>query len=143
MSITVLPAHGSGMEPAWYVLGPDNVLHAALGERLSTSTFPPAIRLLSREQVRHVWELVVNGGMTGEGTTPAQDAQAGAPAGTAIMYVAAMGRRRSFIVPEDRQAGLEPVVGELRRLGWVPEPARPPDGSTPADPATAGTGAEP
>jgi hypothetical protein len=136
MSITVLHGPEGSMEPAWYVLGPDNVLHAALGERLPTSTFPPAVRLLSREQVRRVWGLIVDGGLTGEGMAPATDAQAGAPKGAAVMYVAAMGRRRSFLVPEDKREALEPVVAELRRVGWIPETkkAEEPGSESPKEP---------
>jgi hypothetical protein len=128
LSMTVLRGPEGSMEPAWYVLGPDDVLHAALGERLPTSTFPPEVRVLSREQVRRVWVLVVQGGLTGEGMGPATDAQVAAPKGAAIMYVAAMGRRRSFLLPEEKRGALEPLVAELRRVGWIPETPKAPEG---------------
>jgi hypothetical protein len=116
------------MTPAWYVLGPDDVLHIALGERLLSSPFPPAVRALSREQVRHVWELVVASGLadTKSNHISVPDALAADPKSSAVIYVAAASRRQTFSLPKAQGPTIEPLVTELRRLGWVhPEPARP------------------
>jgi hypothetical protein len=121
LSVTVLPTKSEHvqMAPAWYTLGPDDVLHAALGERLPSSPAPPGVRTLSRDQVRHVWELVVQGGLASAQDPAVPSWQANSPGAAAIVYVAASGRRRTFAVATDRAEAVEPVVAELRRLGWV------------------------
>jgi hypothetical protein len=129
LSITVLAGQTTPAltPPAWYVLGPDGVLHIALGERLLSSPFPPAVRTLSREQVRHVWELVVASGLadTKSNHISVPDALAVDPKASAVIYVAAASRRQTFSLPRAEGPTIEPVVTELRRLGWVPkEPAR-------------------
>jgi hypothetical protein len=121
LSVTVLPASGlsPSMVPAWYVLRPDGVLHAALGERLPASPAPPAVRTLSRDQVHRVWELVVQGGLVKGQGAALPEWQTSVPGSAAIVYVGAWGRRRTSAVPADRVESVEPVVAELRRLGWV------------------------
>ena len=123
LGLTVLPIKDAPatLAPAWYVLSPDDVLHVALGERLATSTFPPVVRTLSREQVRRMWELVVAAGLAQDGQPPLPHWQVAAPNACAVVYVAASGRRRSFAVPMDRAGAIEPVVAELRRVGWLRE----------------------
>jgi hypothetical protein len=129
LSVTVLAQKStpSAMPPAWYILRPDGVLHIALGERLLSSPFPPAVRTLSREQVRHVWELTVASGLadTKSNHISVPDALAADPKASAIIYVAAAGRRQTFALPKAQGPTIEPLVTELRRLGWVP--------NTPAD----------
>jgi hypothetical protein len=122
ISITTLPPEDKGpklLAPAWYTLSPDDVLHIALGERLSTSTAPPAVRTLSREQVRKVWELVVAGGLVVGDEAPVPDWQVSKPGAGAMVFIAASGRRRSFALPASEVGRIQPVVDELRRLGWV------------------------
>lgn len=123
LGVTVLPLKGGSrvMAPAWYVVEPDDVLHVALGERLPASTYPPAVRTLTREEVRKVWELTVSAGLVGGDEPPVPHWQAAAPNACAVVYVAAQGRRRSFAVPADRAGAVEPLVAELRRVGWVRE----------------------
>jgi hypothetical protein len=135
LSVTVLAGQsGPQMTPAWYVLGPDDVLHVALGERLLSSPFPPAVRTLSREQVRHVWELVVASGLadTKSNHISVPDALAADPKSSAVIYVAAASRRQTFSLPKAQGPTIEPLVTELRRLGWVPnEPAHANQPATP------------
>jgi hypothetical protein len=123
LAVTVLPVKGAPapMAPAWYVLEPDDVLHVALGERLATSTYPPAAAMLTREQVRKVWGLVVGAGLVGGDEPSVPHWQVAAPNACAVVYVAAGGRRRSFAVPAERAGAVEPVVAELRRVGTVRE----------------------
>lgn len=121
LGLTVLPLKGSAMAPAWYVVEPDDMLRVALGERLPSSTYPPGVRRLSREQVRRIWELVVAGGLTAGNEPPLPHWQASAPNACAVVYVAAAGRRRSFAVPADRADAVTPLVAELRRVGDVRE----------------------
>jgi hypothetical protein len=138
LSVTVLAGQSapSPMTPAWYILGPDDVLHIALGERLLSSPFPPAVRTLSREQVRHVWELVVASGLadTKSNHISVPDALAADPKASAVIYFAAASRRQTFSLPKAMGPTIEPLVTELRRLGWVhPEPAH---ANQPATPLT-------
>lgn len=123
LGVTVLPRAGENTpQAAWYIIEPDDVLHAAIGERLPSSPAPPAVRTLSREQVRHVWELVVAGGLADTSWPAIADGSTRATNSAAIVYVAAAGRRRTFALPADRAGDLSPVISELDRLGWVPTP---------------------
>src|SRR5207248_7431441 len=90
LGLTVLPIKDAPatLAPAWYLLSPDDVLHVALGERLATSTFPPVVRTLSREQVRRMWELVVAAGLARGGQPPLPHWQVAAPNACAVVYVA-------------------------------------------------------
>jgi hypothetical protein len=123
LGVTVLPVKGApgAMAPAWYVLEPDDQLRVALGERLAASTYPPAVRTLTREQVRRVWGLVVDAGLVGGNEPSLPHWHVAAPNACAVVYVAAEGRRRSFAVPAERAGAVEPVVAELRRMGSVRE----------------------
>mgnify|MGYP001420597556 CR=1 FL=1 len=122
LSVTVLP--GSDMQAAWYVLEPDGSLRAAIGERRHDSVRPGLVRRLSREQVRHVWETVVDAGLAdhdrhGQRVSPTASRALG---GAAIVELAAMGRRSTVAVGRaDARTvdGVRKVVEELRSLAWA------------------------
>ena len=91
---------------------------------------PLAVRILTREQVRHVWELVAEGGLAAP-TVPGTlvpESQVATPGASAIVFVASEGHRHSFAVLAGTQTAAEvsKVVMELRTLGWIPDPPQPP-----------------
>jgi hypothetical protein len=122
LSVSVLP--GDVRAAAWYIVEPDGTLRAALGAARENSARPGAVRVLTRAQVREVWELACAAGLAGEGTGKGKLVRGapGMPGGAATVEVAAAGRRRTVIAPAASDAGgdrFAALEGRLRDLAWV------------------------
>jgi hypothetical protein len=137
LGLTTLPAKGvtdPALAPAWYILQPDDSLRIALGARQVTSPLPPIVRILSRAQVRTVWEQVVQSGFASElQAHQLPDTMASVQSSIALVYIAAQGRRRSFSIPLDDESGTKAasdLAATLRELGWVLAPPTPANAPT-------------
>lgn len=122
LGVAVLP--GAAAQPAWFVLEPDGTLRAALGARREDSPRPPAVHVLTRSQVREVWELACAAGLAGEGVGKVASGAPGNPAGSAVVEIASAGRRRLLVAPlagDAGGAGFDALHGKLRELAWLGE----------------------
>lgn len=131
LSVTVLDRAGDShpvltraLRPARYIVEPDQVLRASVGPGSQTTTYPPAIRTLTRAQVTQLWEAVVQGGyLTGDPRRQVGDMETRTPVvvrPTALLYVAGAGRRRSLQLPLDgADAATRSLLDKLAGLAWV------------------------
>ena len=106
------------LEPAWYVLEPDGLLRAALGQRQAVSPIPPVVRRLTETQFREVWDATRESGALEAPVGGVQVADSVLPRQGAAVSVSADGVRRTRVYegPPDRFAALSSL---LRRLAWV------------------------
>lgn len=117
---------GTGdLEPAWFVVGPDWVLRAAIGEPTPTTPLPGSVRTISRQQAAHLWDLTFATGVLNE-DNPAGSAvgdnwvpKAGsAPA--AVIYAAGNDLRRTRVIENPApDSAVAALAHELRELAWV------------------------
>lgn len=109
--------------PAWYVLDADGALRAGLGARGNNSTLPPLVRQLSPTQSDEVWAKVQQSGLALRVFELAQQSDLNLPPGSAGVFLAAGGARRTVVIdPNDPAfAAVQSVTSTLRDLGWVRE----------------------
>jgi hypothetical protein len=114
------------LRPARYVLEPDLVLHAAIGDGLDETTFPPQTRRLQQRHADRLWRLVRDSGLLDPGSPQRLDAAENyAPRPdrtTAVLTVSYAGARRSYRVLLDQEGDSGPgrqVVDDLAALAWV------------------------
>lgn len=120
------PPPSRPLRPARYVLDPDLVLHAAVGDDLDETTFPPQTRRLRQQSADRLWRLVRDSGLLDPGSPQRLDAaETYTPRPdrtTAVLTVSYAGVRRSYRVLLDDHGDSGPgreVVDELAELAWV------------------------
>lgn len=123
LSLSVMRAP-AGETAAWYVVQPDGMLRAVVGERRENTPVPPVVRQLTPLEMERLWTIVYGAELL-TGDCPAGMERAGelVPAGSdaaAGLAVTGCDHRRSFVATE-----LTGVVGELdaalRELAWLNE----------------------
>jgi hypothetical protein len=110
--------------PAWYVLDADGSLRGALGVPGAYASLPPLLRHLNAAQTQRVWDEVQASGLAaGVYSLPQESPGVLASQGSAVVYLAAGGARRTVVVsPGDpAMAGVDQLTNTLRELGWVRE----------------------
>lgn len=122
IAITILPGAGAPT-PCWLIVGPDGVLHGALGERTESSMLPGAVRQLSRRQVRTLHDMADHAGLL-SASPPGLAAPPMAPTvegAGALVDTASMGRRSTRAVAADDAAfnDIRALAVEMRRLAWA------------------------
>lgn len=125
LSLTLSGSGTDDLEPAWFVLGPDWVLRAAIGDRSVTTPLPGAVRTVSRRQATRVWELASATNVLNEenpaGKAVSDDWVPKAGSGpVAVIYLSGDGLRRTRMLenPAPDSAAVA-LAHELRALAWV------------------------
>ncbi len=121
-----LTGDGTGdLQPAWFVVGPDWVLRAAIGQRTPTTPLPGSVRIISRQQASHLWDLTYATGVLNE-DNPAGKAVSddGVPkagsAPAAVIYAAGNDLRRTRVIENPApDSAVAALAHELRELSWV------------------------
>jgi hypothetical protein len=126
VSLTIY-AGDPGLQPAWYLVEPDGVLRAALGERTAASTLPPVVRTLPRHEVESLWRTLYLRDLYNEAPPEDRTIDVGgtAAAPLAEVYFAGYGRRRTVNVSRTDSDGRETarlLAIQMRRLAWIPKP---------------------
>jgi len=126
ISLTLL-APAAGVGPAWFVLEPDGVLRAVLGERQAASPLPPMVRTLKRTEVESVWRTSGRAGLVGGSARPSTSEvramTGGGERALALVYAAADGQKRFVSIPASdasRAAAVSDLAKELGELAWLP-----------------------
>lgn len=122
------------MRPARYVMEPDRQLRSAVGLGASESSFPPALRRLSDEQVDRLWRIVDSAGLLG----PDHPSQAKGmvvfetlPEKTMyVLNVSARGERRQLLIDGEDPAApgrdaARRLADTLAEFSWLDEPPVP------------------
>ena len=134
-----LAATPRAMRPARYVMEADRQLRSSVGLGASESTFPPALRRLSDEQVGRLWRIVEDGGLMG----PNHPSRAKGmivfdtlPQKTMyVLNISAEGERRQLLIDGEDPAApgrdtARALADTLAELSWLDQPPAPTDGAT-------------
>lgn len=134
VSVTVIdsevpagPALARSMRPARFIVEPDWVLRASVGPGSRATTYPPAMRTLSRAQVLQLWRAVNTAGyLTSDARAQVAGTETRTPEvrkPTALVYVCGNGVHRSVMKTLDApDAGpTRQLIDRLSGLAWVEE----------------------
>lgn len=119
------PALARSMRPARFIVEPDWVLRASVGPGSRATTYPPAMRTLSRAQVMQLWQAVNSAGyLATDARTQVTGTETRTPEvqkPTALVYVCGNGVHRSVMKTLDApDAGpTRELIDRLSGLAWV------------------------
>ncbi|MFZ4574069.1 MAG: hypothetical protein ACOYN0_06705 [Phycisphaerales bacterium] len=111
----------TGRLPGWYVIQPDGVLRAVVGERQENTPLPPIVRQLDPQDRERLWELVEQAGLSAK--TPPEGVVRGpewvsSREATATLALAAHGTRTSLVAAEQVES-ITRLEGLVRELAWL------------------------
>src|SRR5262245_17807436 len=118
LSLTLMDSGGGSLAPAWFVVDPDGVLRAGLGERSEQTPLPPPVRVLSDDELAEVWA----------DAKPLLDLRSARAAperprsgrNVAVAYIARGGRGRTVTIDAPGE-DVRPLAERLRRLAYLPQ----------------------